>query len=159
MCDMAPYLMICAKAGGVGDTPLMRASPDLVVISTAGEPRLTLSHLRYEADDISRYRATLETSGLHATADVYSLGDGGLPGFFHKLAQEWRGWDGAEDWRSLESQLALSATSDRLGHLSLVVRVRPSAATEDWTAMATLQLDGGSSLERLTRQAQEFFKP
>ena len=58
------------------------------------------------------YRVTLETPALSATTTVHDCGDG-LITFFEALAESWRGWDGPKEFRSLESEFALSATPAR----------------------------------------------
>lgn len=136
----------------------MSVEPSVVLTSTAGEPRLTLTDPIIEFGNVGRYRVTLDSSGLHATADVYAYGDDGLVGFIDELAREWRGWDGVKDWHSLEGHLSLSATADRLGHVSVEVRIQADPSGEPWIARATLQLEAGSSLEHLARQFRMFFQ-
>lgn len=82
----------------------------------------------------------------------------GLVGFIDELAREWRGWDGVKDCHSLEGHLSLSATADRLGHVSVEARIQADPLGEQWIATALLQLEAGSSTDRLARQFRTFFQ-
>lgn len=71
---------------------------------------------------------------LRASATVYLVdpsGDG-LPEFFEKLAEDWRGWDGERRWVSLEGELAVGATNDRRGHCSFTIEVQ-DGLDPNWT--------------------------
>jgi len=47
--------------------------------------------------------------------------------FFQDLARSWRGWDGVKTWEDLEHRLDLSATCDKIGHITLKVMMRDAA--------------------------------
>jgi hypothetical protein len=86
--------------------------------------------------------------GLDATATVYAhnaVGFDGLADYFSDLSNDWRGWQGARAWRSLEGELTLAATHD--GHVHVEVRLQDSAYA-NWTVETTLTLDAGEQLAR-----------
>jgi hypothetical protein len=42
---------------------------------------------------------------------------------FREMANDWAGWTGEKSWTDLESNVELTATTDRLGHVSLRIRL------------------------------------
>jgi hypothetical protein len=49
-----------------------------------------------------------------------------------------------QDWTSVEGQLSLSCSHDGLGHVRIVVELRPSLYETSWLARGVLVLDAGS---------------
>jgi hypothetical protein len=76
--------------------------------------------------------------------------------FFRALADQWRGWEGAIEWHSLEGDLTLSAETDRCGHVVIRVEIGPAFREHAWSARVFARVDAGQ-LDRLHRQAQIFF--
>lgn len=76
--------------------------------------------------------------------------------FFRDLADQWRGWEGSIEWRSLEGDLALSAETDRCGHVVIRVEIGPVFREHAWSARVFARVDAGQ-LDRLHRQARIFF--
>ena len=86
---------------------------------------------------------------------MYLLGGcDGLDQFWRELAEDWRGWEGTRSWRSLEGELELSATSDRLGHVELEVRLDEGAPFQ-WRVYGMISLEGGQ-LDSIAAAAQTF---
>ena len=103
----------------------------------------------YQGDMIAEFDAP----GISAATEVYLLeGCDYLDRFWRELAENWRGWEGTRSWWSLEGDLELSATSDRLGHVALEVRLDEGAPLE-WRVHGTLSLEAGQ-LERLAAAAR-----
>ncbi len=75
-----------------------------------------------------------------------------LVAFFGKLASDWRGWSGVHAWESLEGELSLQASADRLGHITLRVGLR-SVDPPTWAVDAALELDAGG-LDRVAKAVQ-----
>ena len=68
------------------------------------------------------YKVSLKSSQFHGDALVYAFEPAGqVADFFDDLAVHWRGWSGKKDWGSLDGELALTATRDSTGHISLSV--------------------------------------
>ena len=75
---------------------------------------------------------------------------------FADMAQQWSGWSGELDWKSLEGELALLCRHDGLGHISIRIELRPGPWSDDWRVTATTMTEAGQ-LERIARQAAAFF--
>jgi hypothetical protein len=91
--------------------------------------------------------AILQVPGLEAHRVVvhhYANGFGDLLHFFDGMARDWKGWDGARVFESLEHDLTLTATHD--GHIRLVVRLRESTVPDGWDVTVRLGLDPGEQL-------------
>lgn len=74
--------------------------------------------------------------------------------FFKDLAENWRGWPGEKKMESLEGRLAVSATSDPLGHISLQVKLRDiNPGKPVWCSERTLWVEAGQ-LEGLANDVQ-----
>jgi hypothetical protein len=93
-----------------------------------------------------------------ATRRVYAHTDGqGVARLFSEAAAEWRGWRGCKSWESLEGELRLELTTDRLGHVTLAVRIRSDPGGADpWQLDAELSLDSGQ-LERIAGEADRLW--
>jgi hypothetical protein len=75
---------------------------------------------------------------------------------FEGLARDWRGWVGERIVESLEGQLKVSCTADRLGHVSLRVELRGDPSGSQWHAADTICLETGQ-LEDLAHRAKDYF--
>ena len=92
---------------------------------------------------------------VNAAAQVYMLGGcDGLAHFWSELAENWQGWEGVRTWGSLEGTLELRAASDRLGHVTLEVRLDDGAPFR-WRIQGILALEAGQ-LERIATDARIF---
>ena len=77
-----------------------------------------------------------------------------LAKFFRELAEHWRGWQGKRQWESYEGDLALQATSDSTGHISLAVRLR-RASWQDWHLQGSIAVESGQ-LESIAVAMERF---
>ncbi len=94
-----------------------------------------------------------ETRGIRVNHPAVLLGFefNSLVDFFAELAQDWRGWSGTRDWRSLEGDLAISATSDDLGHCHLIFEIADGPLSS-WSAkFEGISIDAGEDLNALAR--------
>ena len=89
------------------------------------------------------YRVTISGPNFHGAATAYEYNPGDLKAFFDDLAANWRGWLGKKEWRSLEGELSLSATSDSTGHVTLSARIRSGPYPFDWGLSAVLLVEAG----------------
>jgi hypothetical protein len=92
--------------------------------------------------------------GLDATARVGTYMSDGFGDFFAGLATSWTGWDGMRRWESLEGELALTAVSDRAGHVYVSVHLHDGAPPR-WTVELRLTLEAGQ-LEKIAARARQF---
>ena len=90
-----------------------------------------------------------------ASAEVSTYLYGPPTNFFEDLAQSWRGWDGRKAWEDLEHRFALSAISDKTGHIILNVTVRDASYTG--RVELPLSFEAGQ-LEALSLRIVAFFE-
>ncbi len=102
-------------------------------------------------------RVSLTSPEFSGAIDVYSHdGFNHLVSFFESLAQDWKGWDGARVWGSLEGDFEVSATNDRRGHISLSVLLhRDFGNPEPWRLVAGLVVEAGQ-LDKIAADARIF---
>jgi Family of unknown function (DUF6228) len=128
----------------------MSASSHFVIGSSGGR---TLAVSRLEQTGYSHdsyFTATVTAESLHASLSVYVHGPAGLVHFFEDLSASWQGWTGVKEWKSIEKELAISASHDRLGHVDLAVTLRPPLGPYgwDWEAKVHVPLEAGAQLEQ-----------
>lgn len=113
---------------------------------------------RDDSPDAWWWSVTLTAEGASGSAsriDAESRHTPPLSSFFSDLARDWRGWDGAKTWDSIEGVLRLSATHDGIGHVSIRVTLQSSTSPDAWALDATLNIDAGA-LDMLARDASSF---
>ena len=104
-------------------------------------------------------RAELSCGATRAAVEFYCRDVPSLSDLFGELADDWRGWEGERVWGSLDGELGFRATHDKLGTVTLAVRLRsdvyePSVRDFLWTTTALLLLDAGR-LDALAREAAQ----
>ncbi|MEO8002398.1 MAG: DUF6228 family protein [Arenimonas sp.] len=60
---------------------------------------------------------------------------------FQEMARDWRGWSGTKEWRALDGELSIVASSDSLGHVTLITEM--SYQSRNFTLSAKLILEAG----------------
>jgi hypothetical protein len=94
---------------------------------------------------------------LSATGQVYAGYAPSHPGrLFADMAARWSGWPDVLTWDSLEGELALRCSHDRLGHIAIRVELRSGPPHNDWRVDATVMAEAGQ-LEAIARRAASFF--
>ncbi len=94
---------------------------------------------------------------LFAAAQVYAGHAPSHPaGLFADMAARWSGWPDAPTWDSLEGELSLSCTQDRLGHVAIRVELRSGHMDDAWRVEATVMAEAGQ-LEAIGHRAASFF--
>ena len=98
------------------------------------------------------FRIAVQARDHSAVRDVSAYTDAlGVVRLFSEAARDWRGWQGAKAWESLEGELRLELTTDRSGHVALRVRIRSVAGGSDpWCIDTEIGLEAGG-LEGLRR--------
>jgi uncharacterized protein DUF6228 len=90
------------------------------------------------------------TAGGHSTFEGRTSEN--LRDFLAGLAKDWRGWQGARTWTSMEGEMTLEASHDGLGHVTIAVTLRRAERPGDpdaWSARIVLTLEAGEELHRL----------
>jgi hypothetical protein len=113
---------------------------------------------RIDNDEFFTTAVTLKGKAVEASDQVYDRYAPGWTELFESLAQDWRGWEGERALESLEGQLRVSCTSDRLGHVRLRVTMRGDLGRSDWMAESTIYLEAGQ-LADLAQRARAYFGP
>ena len=121
----------------------------------------TIAFVEREPEDptlpIERFRVKVTRNDLSATAPVWGGYTLSSPApWFHELARNWQDWQGELVWNSLERELALVATRDRLGHINIRIELRSGLMAHEWSLQAFVVVDAGQ-LDVLARQAERFF--
>jgi hypothetical protein len=88
---------------------------------------------------VDHFDVSLELIGVQGALTVYPLEVVSLEKFFGELARDWKGWKGERKWASLEDELTLSASCDRLGHIFLGIRLQSS----EWSLQGFITLEAG----------------
>src|SRR5689334_12991557 len=132
------------------------------VVLTAGygsEVRLVFSApQRPWSDVVVDYLVEVAGAGMKATAVVTSLEGDLLAGYFADLAEEFGGWSGIRQWRSLEDQLRVEARWGSRGHVTLTFRLRPKAYDVPWDLSVDLDVEAGAQMEALSVAMANFFE-
>jgi Family of unknown function (DUF6228) len=124
--------------------------PELVIQSNRSSDRLAVAVVEPQC----RWLARVEFGDVRAEATVYERWSGDalrLDAYFGRLAAQWRGWNGDEEWEGLG--LRLAARHDGLGHITIdAVLEQDYAMAERWRLRASIQVDAGT-LGDLSRDA------
>jgi hypothetical protein len=104
--------------------------------------------------DARFFIANLRSRGVNGTARVGTYMANGLAELFGFFADNWKGWEGSKRWTSLEGELSIEASSDRLGHVYLMVQLCEGAPAK-WTLQANIVLEAGM-LADLAARAKGF---
>jgi hypothetical protein len=129
------------------------------IISSQGSGFLELRDPEWSGAEVASFTAALAADGMEASTGVYVMGGDGLANLFEAMASEWRGWDGVKSWESLEGDLEVAAQHDRLGQITLRIRLRHYFAPPEWEARADLTIDPGEQLNAAARDLRGFFTP
>ena len=129
---------------------------DRVVISSGLATAVFRSAFRDRSDD--PYAAgslvlELHCDGLDAIQSVlmFSFDWDSLADFFSDLADSWRGWDGEKSWESIEPDLAITATSDRLGHCIFSFTLQ-NGQNQTWkTTVRDVSIGAGEDMAAVAR--------
>lgn len=115
---------------------------------------LVLAAENYPVSDQFSFTLITPVASVSGSASTYVVGSPAL--FFDQLAASWRGWEGPLRWSPLENEIKITATSDRLGHIELLVELSDQAYPPVWEFRYRLQLEAGS-LENLAQRIKQVF--
>ena len=114
------------------------------------------TRLSFSDVDGDSFTASLISSHFSGRVVVSTYCSGPPSLLFEELAREWRGWENAKTWAALEDELTLAATSDRIGHVTLLVIMRNYTDAANWRLEADLHLEAGQ-LARLAQEVNRVF--
>lgn len=72
-----------------------------------------------------------------------------------ETAQQWQGWTGSKEWRSLEGELAFVWSHDGLGRVTFLVTLDARLV---WRTEATIPVEAGQ-LGRIAAEFRSFCSP
>ncbi|MEV1315516.1 DUF6228 family protein [Micromonospora arborensis] len=107
--------------------------------------------------EISDEGMTAETSAT--MAGRWAPENESLGWFFQSLADDWRGWEGGREWRSLEGEMEIDAHHDGRGHVAVGVmlrRARQAYADDAWSARMVFMVEAGEEMTRLAADLRDF---
>lgn len=87
---------------------------------------------------------------------VRTWGGDGLDTFFSSLAEDFRGWEGARNWRSLERDLTISAEHRPGGYVHLTWGIHDRPPSEEWHFETTTVHAAGEEMRNLAAEFQMF---
>jgi Family of unknown function (DUF6228) len=132
---------------------------EFLIPSTAGSGGL-LFYNRSPSDPtkpISGFWVRVTDHNLSGAVHVYA---GYMPshpaGLFADMARHWSGWKGELAWGSLEDELNLRCSHDRLGHIAIRVLLQAGGMPNDWRLEASVMTEAGQ-LQAIAHQAKRFF--
>jgi hypothetical protein len=103
------------------------------------------------------YLVEVQDGGLQVSLGVTSLSGDDLPGFLRGLAEDYRGWAGARQWRSLEDQMRIEASHDGRGHVTLMFRLREHVYGDQWDLSVPFIVEAGAEMAALADAVEVFF--
>ncbi len=106
---------------------------------------------------IDSFWVRVSDHNLSAAGQVYAGYAPSHPArLFADMAARWSGWPDVLAWASLEGEVALGCSHDRLGHIAIRVVLRSGPMDNDWRVEATVMAEAGQ-LEAIARRAASFF--
>lgn len=123
---------------------------------SAGELKLSDPKPPGSRYPVEYVRVSLREKDIAASsAKIFLYTPHDLAGFFEDLAANWRGWEGAKSWASIEEDFALSCKSDSLGHVAMEVTLKSGLYEDDWRVKAVIYMDAGQ-LEAIASNVRRF---
>ena len=104
------------------------------------------------------FLTTVSSVDYSATIKVWSYTDSAhLVDLFQSMALDWRGWTGNRSWESIEGELHLDCSHDRLGHITLCTCLRMNDGVSDaWSIKCIITTEAGQ-LDKIARDITSFF--
>jgi hypothetical protein len=131
-------------------------SQEAVINSSQGTRSLELSAPVRSREELQQFTVTIRAEGLTASRGVYAFeGEESLLALFDEMVAEWRGWEGTKDWASLEGEVTLAATHNRVGTVTLRATLWHYEQLE-WRAAIELTIDAGEQLTEAAAAIRRF---
>jgi hypothetical protein len=138
-----------------------------VVLGEPGGPQLRLWNPVVSHDEVIKACADLtvrtETESLRAAVHGVTLGVMGedLTSFLAELEEHFAGWDGVRTWQNLDRVIEVGARHVTGGYVDLewTLRSRPYFWVPPWSASATVRVEAGEQMRRLTADMYRFLHP
>ena len=131
---------------------------EIIIKSSRSDYELKLSEPKPHGmkAPVEYIRVSIKGHDLTAsTSKVYIYEPKHLTGFFADLAANWKGWKGEKAWNSIEEDFAITATSDRLGHIALKVTLKSGPYGDDWAIEACIYVEAGQ-MEEIAKRVKKY---
>jgi hypothetical protein len=114
--------------------------------------------IEFHRSEPDHFQVTFRNSSVTASNKAVDLSDCAiLVDQFKWMAANWKGWVGSTDWVSLEGDMHVQCSHDKLGHVGLKLTLRSPLPSEDWHVVGYLKIEAGQ-LESLADQLGQFFQ-
>jgi hypothetical protein len=115
-------------------------------------------YVEFSEVDGDDFRISMSAADHSATRRICAFTDrAGVARLLAEAARDWQGWKGAKVWESLDCDLRLELRTDRLGHVTLTVRLRQDLGGPRWQLETELVVEAGQ-LEALARDAERLWR-
>lgn len=119
----------------------------------------TSAKLTFCERDGDYFSAVYESPAIKISKRIWGYTDCDfLVNLFKFIAKEWKGWEGVQEWFSIEEEFGITATSDLSGHVMLELSFREGSGPEIWDAKVSIGLEAAQT-EQIARQVEKFFEP
>ncbi|WP_338931586.1 DUF6228 family protein [Streptomyces netropsis] len=112
----------------------------------------------FKDDPVLDFLAQARGERVSIDVSVRTLRGDGLDAFLDELATDFRGWEGARTWRSLEHDLTLSATHGTGGYVRLTWGLHARPPAEEWCFETTTVHAAGEDMRNLATEIRAFFR-
>jgi hypothetical protein len=138
-----------------------------VVLGEPGGARVRMWN-RVASDDgviqaCAEITTSTETESLSAAVHGVTLVVAGedLTPFLTELVERFAGWDGVRTWRNLDGDIEVGARHVTGGYVDLqwTLRSRSYEWVRPWSASATVRVESGEQMRRLTADMYRFLRP
>jgi len=99
-------------------------------------------------------RVTLKDRDI-ATSSARIYEAAGAVTLFADMAANWRGWEGAKQWSSVDNDFALSCTSDTQGAVAMLVTLKGPYHEDEWCVQTVIHVEAGQ-LEEFAAKVRQF---
>lgn len=111
-----------------------------------------------ENDPLLDFLVRARGEWVSVEVSVRTLEGDGLDSFLDELAEDFRGWEGARTWRSLEHDLTLLATHGPRGYVHLTWGLHDRPPSEEWHFETTTVHAAGEDMRNLAAEIRAFLE-
>ncbi|MFD7627138.1 DUF6228 family protein [Streptomyces sp. NPDC059851] len=112
----------------------------------------------FPGDPLLDFLVTARGERADVEVRVRTFDGDGLDSFLGRLAEDFRGWEGARIWGSVNGDLTLSARHGSGGHVSLTWGLHDQAPDANWHFEATTVHEAGEDMRGLAAAVSVFLR-
>jgi hypothetical protein len=103
-------------------------------------------------NDEIEFEVSVRTHHFSGKSTATTFINGSPSSLFNEMAKDWRGWHGTKTWSDLESKVAINASIDALGHVTLEIKLQ---GTDHVNYLHVCLLFDAGQLEDMANQITE----